>query len=138
LRRDFHRGYGEVGEWGICGSNGHIYRDGDGFLIYVTTGERKRRWTNVRRRLSFCRVTQDGDDEGYLRLDHLPDASEAKRLREAVGLRWFSHQRRAHLNAIGMKGRFSAQHAAKPAPGTGQHPGENKQQKTEKTGQPRR
>ena len=63
LRRD------ECGDYRINGKLGHIYPDSDGFLLYVSTGESARRWTNVKARLAFARVTQDGDDEGALRLD---------------------------------------------------------------------
>jgi hypothetical protein len=39
------------------------------------------------RRLSFCRVTQDGDDEGCLRLDELPTPEQAVLIRKAIGLK---------------------------------------------------
>ena len=53
------------GDWAIIGKLGHIYidyLDGRGFLLCVTAGESARRWFNVKQRLSFCRLTQDGDD----------------------------------------------------------------------------
>ena len=51
LRRDLHRGEGRKGDYGIHGKLGHIYRDGDGFLLCVTAKDERdqspRRWTNV-------------------------------------------------------------------------------------------
>jgi hypothetical protein len=37
--------------------------------------------------LFFCRLTQDGDSEGCLHLDRLPNAAEAIAIREALGIR---------------------------------------------------
>jgi hypothetical protein len=86
--------WGWTGDWQITGKHGHVLPDGAGFLLYVSTDESPRRWTNVKRRLGFCRVTQDGDDEGCLHLDRLPIAIEAEAIREAIGIR-----RRRHLSA---------------------------------------
>jgi hypothetical protein len=87
LRRD------DCGDHAIKGKLGHIFADGAGFLLCVSTGESARRWTHVKRRLAFCNVTQDGDDEGCLHLDRLPTPAEAELIREAVGIR-----RRRHLS----------------------------------------
>ena len=81
------------GDWQIAGRSGHIFGDGAGYLLYVHTGESPRRWTNVKHRLEFCRVSQDGDDEGVLHLDRLPTPGEAELIRDAVGVR-----RRRHLS----------------------------------------
>jgi hypothetical protein len=86
LRRD------ECGDYAINGKLGHIFADGAGFLLCVSTDESARRWTFVKQRLSFCRVTQDGDDEGCLHLDRLPTPAEADLIREAVGIK-----RRRHM-----------------------------------------
>jgi hypothetical protein len=76
------------GDWQISGKQGHVYADGESWLIVVLTGESARRWTNVKQRLSpFCRITQDGDDEGALHLDRLPKPGEADLIREAIGVR---------------------------------------------------
>jgi hypothetical protein len=78
----------ECGDWHTSGRYGHVYADGKGWLIVVMTGESARRWTNVKQRLSpFCWITQDGDDEGALRLDHLPAQHQADLIREAIGVR---------------------------------------------------
>ena len=87
LRRD------ACGDYRINGKTGHIYADGDGYLLCVMTDESKGRWTNVKKRLAFCHVTQDGDDEGCLHLDRLPTLAEADLIREALGIR-----KRRHLS----------------------------------------
>jgi hypothetical protein len=65
------------------------------FLIACHPGrDTAHRWMNVKRRLRFCHVTQDGDDEGCLRLDHLPDQREAEEIRAAIHVR-----RKMHISA---------------------------------------
>jgi hypothetical protein len=82
VRRD------ECNDWRIVGRNGHIYADGDRFLIVCHPGRNTaHRWMNLKRNLSFCRVTQDGDDEGCLQLDRLPDEREAEEIRDAIHVR---------------------------------------------------
>ena len=76
LRRD------PCGTFAIMGKAGHIFADGLGYLLCVCTGELVRRWTGVKSRLRFCRVTQDGDDEGCLHLDRLPTRTEASAIRK--------------------------------------------------------
>jgi hypothetical protein len=85
LRRD------PCGDYMITGKLGHICADGHGFLLYVSTRESPRRWTMVKRRLAFCQLNQDGDDEGCLRLDRLPRVEEATLMREALGIRKRRH-----------------------------------------------
>jgi len=84
-RRAFWRD--TCGDWAIWGKRGHIYADGSGFLIVVCTEGSIRRWTNTKRKLDFCRVTQDGDDEGCLHLDHLPTPKEADLICDALGIK---------------------------------------------------
>ncbi len=81
LRRD------SCGAWAIKGKRGYIYSDGSGFLIVVTTSDCIRRWANTKRKLAFCRVTQDGDDEGCLYLDHPPTPTEADLIRDALKIK---------------------------------------------------
>jgi hypothetical protein len=91
LRRDLHRDEGHKGDYRIQGKWGHIYNDGEGFLLCVTAKDERdqspRRWTSIKRRLDFCRVAQDGDDEGCLRLDQLPTPAQAGLIRQALGIR---------------------------------------------------
>jgi hypothetical protein len=77
----------DCGDWQISGKSGQIYRDGTGYLIVVATEESARRWTNIKQRLTLCRVTQNGDDEGALHLDRLPAPHEAAIIREATRVR---------------------------------------------------
>jgi hypothetical protein len=91
------------GDWAIVGKFGQIVSDGQGFLLCITTGESARRWFNVKQRLSFCRVTQDGDDEGCLCLGHLPAMIEAGAIREALGIR-----KRRQVSAAAMVQAISA------------------------------
>jgi hypothetical protein len=82
VRRD------ENGDPRIVGRDGHIYADGGGFLIVCHPGrDTAHRWMNIKRRLRFCHIAQDGDDEGCLRLDHLPDQREAEEIRAAIHVR---------------------------------------------------
>jgi hypothetical protein len=81
LRRD------ACGDMAIIGKDGTIYQDGNGYLLCVTTGESARRWVFIKKRLAFCRVTQDGDDEGCLHVDRVPAPHEAEAIREALGIR---------------------------------------------------
>jgi hypothetical protein len=82
LRRD------DCGSWHIKGRKGHAYTWGPsgGWLLFCDAGT-ARRWSSIKRRLSFCKVTQDGDAEGCLRLLELPTPEQATALRRALGLR---------------------------------------------------
>jgi hypothetical protein len=81
LRRD------DCGHWAIIGKLGHILVDGQGYLLYVATGESARRWFNVKQRLAFCHLKQDGNDEGCLCLGNLPTKAQAGAIREALAIR---------------------------------------------------
>jgi hypothetical protein len=81
LRRD------ECGDWAISGRLGHVYALPEGFQLVVSTNERPKRWTSIKKRLAFCRITQDGGDEGCLILDRLPNRAEGEFIREAFGIR---------------------------------------------------
>src|SRR5436190_3451138 len=82
LRRD------DCGAWRINGKRGHVFTWGDGqsWVLYIQAGS-PRRWSNIKKQLAFCRVTQDGDDEGCLRLFGLPTAEQAKAIRDVLGIR---------------------------------------------------
>jgi hypothetical protein len=82
LRRD------EAGWWVIAGRRGTIQTWGDNrsWLAYVRCRSRQH-WTFTKRRLAFMTVTQDGDEEGCLRLFALPTPQEAVVIREVMGLR---------------------------------------------------
>jgi hypothetical protein len=116
LRRD------DCGDWAVSGRAGHVYAVPEGFQLYVATGERPLKWTWIKKKLGFCRVTQDGDDEGCLILDRLPTVVEAELIREALGIRKarsMSEEGLAKLISYGEKGRFKAEKTAKSgAPAT--------------------
>ena len=80
LRRDL------CGDWVIVGTRGHILTDGVNAFAYLPAGT-ARRWAKAKRVLSFMAVTQDGDDEGILRLDGMPTPEQAKIIRKVLGLR---------------------------------------------------
>ena len=67
LRRD------EAGAWAISGKQGSIHTWGNGkcWVLYVSCNSGQH-WTWAKKKLSFCSVTQDGDNEGCLRLRQLP------------------------------------------------------------------
>jgi hypothetical protein len=78
LRRD------DCGDWHILGRKGHVYvYDATAVLLVYHPGS-ARGWTFAKASLGFCRVTQDGDDEGCLVLDHLPTRDEASTIRRVL------------------------------------------------------
>jgi hypothetical protein len=87
LRRPLCRGWS--GDYQITGKCGHILTDGAGFLLFVSTSpwESKRRWSHSKKTLNqFCRLTQNGDDEGCFHLSHLPSPAEASSIRKIIGI----------------------------------------------------
>ena len=102
------------GDYAIHGKDGTIYADGAGYLLCATAGESARRWGFIKKRLAFCRVTQDGDDEGCLHLDRLPTEAEADVIREALGIRKRKHLRDDTLAVL--RDRFQPQKNASSRP----------------------
>lgn len=82
LRRD------ECGAWCINGGRGTIHTWGDGatWVLFVACRS-PRQWTATKGRLAFCTVTIDGEEEGCLRLHHLPTADQAEVIRDVLGIR---------------------------------------------------
>lgn len=80
----------EAGDLRIVGRSGHIYAQPEGFYIYCEAGS-PRAWTFAKRELSFCKVTQDGDEEGFLLLDHVPSLEEAIAITSRLGIRKRKH-----------------------------------------------
>src|SRR5262245_29113680 len=85
----------ECRAWHIAGTRGTIHTWGDGktWVLFVMCRS-VRYWTATKPRLSFCKVTQDGDDEGSLRLFDLPTPEQAVIIRDVLGIR-----KRADLDA---------------------------------------
>jgi hypothetical protein len=81
LRRD------DCSAWCISGKTGsiHTWGDGETWAVFVACRS-KLHWTMTKRRLAFCTVTQDGDDEGCLRLHQLPTPDQAADIRDVLGI----------------------------------------------------
>jgi hypothetical protein len=81
LRRD------ECGAWTIIGTRGTIHSWGDGksWVLFIACRSAQH-WTYTKRRLSFCAVTQNCDDEGCLRLRQLPTPEQANIIRDILGI----------------------------------------------------
>jgi hypothetical protein len=114
LRYDQTRG-GERGDLGLRGKYGQIYIDAAGFLLCVSGIDKRiftaRRWSVIKKRLAFCRLTQDGDCEGCLHLDHLPSKREAAAVRAVLGIK-----KRRSLSAEGLAQLQAARIAAGEGP----------------------
>jgi hypothetical protein len=80
LRRD------ECGDPVIYGARGRIQAVDSRFYVYVACHS-ARAWSFAKKALPFAVVTQDGDEEGILRLDRLPSPEEAESIRRHIGLR---------------------------------------------------
>jgi hypothetical protein len=93
LERPVCRGW--VGDWQITGKHGHAMTNGVGYLLYAHATPR--RWTSIKQSLVFCKLSQDGDDEGILYLDRLPAAAEAEAIRDAIGIRKRRHMSEAQI-----------------------------------------
>jgi len=82
LRRD------ACGAWTITGKQGSIHTWGDGRTwVLCVTCRSSRHWTATKGRLSFCKVTLEGDDEGCLRLFNLPTPDQAAVIRDVLCIR---------------------------------------------------
>jgi hypothetical protein len=111
LRRD------ECGAWTVCGTWGtiHTWGDGKSWVLFVACRSALH-WTYTKRRLSFCTVTQDCDDEGVLRLHRLPTPHEAEAIRDILGVRkrmkfdpeQLEHRRTLMARARSAQGRANA------------------------------
>jgi hypothetical protein len=111
LRRD------ECGAWTIIGKQGSIHTWGDGksWVLFVACRSRQH-WTLTKKRLAFCKVTQDGEDEGCLRLHQLPTPEQAEVIRDILGVRkrmefdpeQLEHRRTLMARARSAQGRANA------------------------------
>lgn len=104
LRRD------ECGAWTIIGKQGSIHTWGDGksWVLFVACRSGLH-WTYTKRRLSFCSVTQDCDDEGCLRLRQLPTPEQANVIRDVLGI-----QKRREVSAAELERLKAFAFAKKP------------------------
>src|SRR5262249_29053766 len=82
LRKD------ECGAWTISGTRGTVHTWGDNrtWVLFVACRSALH-WTHTKKRLGFCKVTQDGgDNEGCLRLFDLPTPDQAEIIRDVLGI----------------------------------------------------
>jgi hypothetical protein len=80
--------------WAVRGSRGYASTWGDGQTWMLAVGSKTtRHWTFAKQRMAafpgVAQVTQDGDDEGVLRLMWLPTPVEAAGIRRLIGIRQF-------------------------------------------------
>ena len=76
------------GLWVLRGRHGYISTWGDKSSWGLTIeAHSPRKWTNVKRKLAFLTLTQDGDQEGVFHLTRFPAPEQVELIREAVGLR---------------------------------------------------
>ena len=78
--------------WTVRGSRGYVSTWGDGQTWMLAVGSKTpRHWTFAKQRLTsfsgLTLLTQDGDDDGVLRLMRLPTPEEAAEIRRAAGIR---------------------------------------------------
>src|SRR5262245_33658425 len=84
--RALHRD--ECGAWCISGKYGRVYTWGDAKTWLLLVGCRSpMHWTYTKRKLTFCTVTQDAEEEGGLRLHALPTPDQADVIRDVLGIR---------------------------------------------------
>ena len=87
-----------AGDYQITGRHGHVLADQPGYLLYVTGTVQ--RWKKAKRILPGT-VTQDGDDEGIIRLDRLPTSGEAESIRDLIGIRKRRQMTAEALSSLG-------------------------------------
>jgi hypothetical protein len=78
--------------WTVRGSRGYVSTWGDGQTWMLAVGSKTpRHWTFAKQRIAafpgLAQVTQDGDEEGVLRLMRLPTPEEAAEIRRLAGIR---------------------------------------------------
>jgi hypothetical protein len=126
-RRAMHRD--ACNAWCISGANGCIYTWGDGktWVMFIRCRS-LRHWGATKRRLGFCEITQDCEQEACLRLHRLPSLGEATVIREVLGIRKRAELGPAELErrrALGKRLALAARRAngAKLAEGPRDHAG---------------
>jgi hypothetical protein len=121
LRRD------ECGDWAIFGKRGHIYAVPligpvargvpvtVGFQLVIGTAiehesrNSARQWTADKKRLAFCQVTQDGDEEGCLILGRLPTKAEGAIIRDVLRIPKAKHLSEEQREACIRRGTINLQ-----------------------------
>lgn len=73
----------ECGDLNIFGKKGKIFIGEPYWFIFI---RETRSWNNIKKKLNFMVVSQDGDYEGILKLDRYPTSVESTIIRKIVGL----------------------------------------------------
>jgi hypothetical protein len=81
-------------------------------VLYVSCHS-PRHWTATKARLAFCKVTQDGEEEGCLRLFHLPTLDQAEAIRDALGIQ---KRREVSVEVLGRLRAFAFQRRPRSEP----------------------
>jgi len=101
----------DCGDYCIEGRTGKIYHAPPGFLLVVYPGS-TRGWNVAKAQLlEFCTITQDGEDEGCLRMQLSFPKQHADLVRRILHLRKrriLSEERRMKLQQAGAKYRFKS------------------------------
>jgi hypothetical protein len=123
LRRD------ECGAWTITGTRGSIHTLGDDrtWVLFVACRSGLH-WTATKKRLGFCEVTQDCEDEGCLRLLCLPTPEQAVVIRDVLGVRKrqeISEAMRERLRAFAFSRARATGRDFEPKTGKRDRPGAN-------------
>lgn len=77
----------ELGYWNIVGKRGKIDTDGEWWYLHIQTGK-PRIWHNVKKSLPGMVVAIDGDLEGVLKQESMPDVISSQQIRSTIGVRW--------------------------------------------------
>lgn len=94
------------GDPNIYGKKGKLFVGKPFWFIYIFDGN----WNVSKRKLRFMILSQDGDQEGILKLDRLPTIKESAIIREIGGFkqkRELSPEHREKLVEAGKKFRFT-------------------------------
>lgn len=75
----------ELNYWNIIGKDAWI--DTDGMYWYIHLSATVRQWSIWKKSLSFMELKIDGDEEGVLRLQRMPEENESKIIRKLLRLR---------------------------------------------------
>jgi hypothetical protein len=75
----------ELNYWTIIGKEAWIDTDGESWYLHLSGSVRQ--WNNWKKALSFMELKIDGDEEGVLCLQRMPDEIESRKIRKLLRLR---------------------------------------------------
>lgn len=97
----------ECGDSNLFGKKGKVFVDSPKYPFWYIFISETRQWNQIKKRLSFMIVSQDGDNEGILKLDRFPTKTEASVIRKIVGLRKKKELSPKHLQILMESGKKS-------------------------------